>query len=128
MYWRLLLKNNILLVSSDRKIIEIGTKVIKDNFDCILTIVPNGLDAFIECQKKEFKYIITDFKLTFMNGAALVTGIRSRENLNMNTCILILSDTLDEASVNDMEVQKLEFCKKPIDIHQLTQILWHHLG
>ncbi|MBT6326677.1 MAG: response regulator [Bdellovibrionales bacterium] len=122
------MKNNVLLVSSDKEIIDIGPRVIKDNFDCILTTVSNGLDAFIECQKKEFKFIITDFKLTFMNGAALVTGIRSRENLNMNTCILIFSDTLDEASVNDIGVQKLEFCKKPIDIHQLTQILWHHLG
>lgn len=123
-----ILKNNILLVSSDREIIDIGPRVIKSNFDCALTTISNGLDAFIECQKREFKFIITDFKLSFMNGAALVTGIRSRENLNMNTSILILSDTLDEDSVNDMGVQKLEFCKKPVDIHKLTQILWHHLG
>jgi YesN/AraC family two-component response regulator len=84
----------------------------------------NGLDAFISCQKEKFDLIITDHKMPFMTGAALIIGLRTRENENKQTPIIMLSGHIDDDMRKNLAIQNVAFMAKPLtpdDLIDLTR-------
>lgn len=116
------MSKKILIVDDEKELIEILETLLEEHFvDVEIDTVCNGLDAFISCQKKQYDLIITDYKMPFMNGAALTIGIRTRENLCKNTHIVVLSGYIDEELKATLNPQKVTFLSKPFEEHVLIE-------
>lgn len=81
---------------------------------CQVYQATNGLDGFIWAQKEKFDLIITDHKMPFMTGAALVVALATRETKNMRTPIIMLSGHIDEKMRKELGIQNIQFMDKPL--------------
>lgn len=117
------MNKKVLLVDDEIDIIDILKSCLEEHFyDLDIEHVSNGLDAFITCQNKKFDLIISDHKMPFMTGAAFVVGIRTRENQNKNTNVIILSGFLDEEIKASLNPQKVSFLGKPFEDSELISM------
>lgn len=106
----------VLVVDDEQDIQEVLANLVTSYFKDIEVITRgNGLDGFIEAQKQKFNLIITDHKMPFMTGAALCVAIRTRENLNKDTSILMLSAFITEDIKKELDIKNIEFMEKPLD-------------
>lgn len=91
---------------------------------CQIYTATNGLDGFIWTQKEKFDLIITDHKMPFMTGAALIIGMRTRDTLNPGTPIIMLSGHIDDGMRKELGIQNVQFLEKPLtpkDLIDLTR-------
>lgn len=85
--------SKVLIIDDEKDIQEIIANLITSYFTD--SIVVNGLDGFIAAQKQQFDLIITDHKMPFMTGAVLAVALRTRENSNKETPIIMLSEFIN---------------------------------
>ena len=91
---------------------------------CEIFRASNGLDAFIWAQKEKFDLIITDHKMPFMTGAALIIAMRTRETKNTHTPVIMLSGHIDDRMRKELGIQNVQFMEKPLtpsDLIDLTR-------
>ena len=74
----------VLIADDESDIATLIAEVVETNFMCRTDVVENGLDAFIMCQENKYELVITDHKMPFMSGAALITAIRTRKNASQS--------------------------------------------
>lgn len=90
---------------------------------CEIVKASNGLDGFICSQKDKFDLIITDHKMPFMTGAALIIGIRTRENENKDTPVIMLSAHIDAEVRKNLAIQNVQFMEKPLTPDDFIDII-----
>lgn len=83
----------------------------------------NGLDAFLACQQVKFDLIITDQMMPIMTGIGLITALRTRQNLNTETGVIMLSGFLDDSIKEKLKEKKISFLSKPFDEKDFAQII-----
>ncbi|WP_052590711.1 response regulator [Halobacteriovorax marinus] len=113
----------ILIVDDEVEILDILEELITDKYMCEVDRASNGLDAFILCQESEYSFIVTDHKMPFMTGAALISGIRTRKNLNMKTPILMLTGFLTDELKGRVDLEDVEFMSKPIQFKTFFELI-----
>ncbi|OUR96178.1 hypothetical protein A9Q84_07400 [Halobacteriovorax marinus] len=113
----------LLLVDDEPEILNFLQKTIEDKFKCQIERAESGLDAFIKCQDNIFDFIITDYKMPFMTGAALVMALKTRNNVNSDTHCLILTAYLTKDLKEQLNVDRVQFLSKPIQLDQLFEII-----
>lgn len=118
----------ILIVDDEPDIRTMITSLIDAKLSmCEITTASNGLDGFIECQKEKFDLIITDYKMPFMTGAAMVIGIRTKENENTQTPIVMLSAFIDTALKVKLKIQNVKFVEKPFTPDDFIDVIRTYL-
>lgn len=120
--------HKVLIIDDEKDICEIVANLVTSYFSDIQVITKNnGLDGFIACQKEKFNLVITDHKMPFMTGAALAVALRTRENQNMDTSILMLSAFITVDIKKELDIKNIEFMEKPLDyesfINRITPYL-----
>lgn len=106
--------HKILIVDDEPDILETLETLIENKLSgCELFKASNGLDAFIACQNENFDLVITDHKMPFMTGAAFVIGIRTRENMNKDVSVIMLSAHIDHELKEKLKIQNVHFVEKP---------------
>ena len=91
---------------------------------CQVYTATNGLDGFIWAQKEKFDLIITDHKMPFMTGAALIVALGTRETMNTKTPLIMLSGHIDSQMRETLGIQNVQFMEKPLtpsDFIELTR-------
>lgn len=114
----------VLIVDDEPQIAELICEVIEKNFMCGADLAENGLDAFILCQENKYQLIVTDHKMPFMTGAALITAVRTRKNASKKTPILMLSAFVTDGLKEELlkkEITKVEFLLKPFREEDLIE-------
>jgi YesN/AraC family two-component response regulator len=94
---------------------------------CETTKAANGLDAFIATQNTQFDLIITDHKMPFMTGAALIIGIRTKITKNKNTPIIMLSGNIDDSLKSNLKIQNVHFVEKPFTPDDFLDVIRTYL-
>ena len=118
----------VLLVDDEPDVIDILESILEEHFYSLdIEKVPNGLDAFLKCQDQKFDLIITDHKMPFMTGAALVVALKSRENKNLDTNVIMLSGFLDEDLKEKLRPRNIDFLGKPFDENALINLITPYL-
>lgn len=113
----------ILIVDDEVEILDILEESLNEKYMCDVDRAANGLDAFILCQENTYDFIVTDHKMPFMTGAALVSGIRTRKNLNQRTPILMLTGFLTSELKEKIGVPDVEFMSKPIKFKDFFEVI-----
>ncbi len=113
----------ILIVDDEGKILDILEETLNSKYMCDIDRADNGLDAFILCQENRYDFIITDHKMPFMTGAALISGVRTRVNMNQKTPILMLTGFLTDQLREKVGIENVEFMAKPINFKDLYEIV-----
>lgn len=118
----------ILIIDDEPDIVETVATLIEVKLPMCETFkASNGLDGFIACQKEKFDLIITDHKMPFMTGAALIIGIRSKEPTNKDTPIVMLSGFIDNEMKQKLKIQKVKFITKPFTPDDFIDIIRTYL-
>jgi CheY-like chemotaxis protein len=115
--------SHVLIVDDEVEIQEYISEVLSSQLLCDIDLASNGLDGFLKCQHNEYDLVITDHKMPFMMGAALIVAIRSKPNKNKETPILFLSAYIDEALKNSLKIDSLTFAEKPITSEDLVEVV-----
>lgn len=105
---------NVLIVDDEVEIVQILEEIVKEAYQCDVQKAFNGLDAFLLCREKEFDLIVTDHKMPYMVGSALISAIRVKENLNRNTPILMVTGYINDASKQASWLTGVDFMTKPV--------------
>jgi YesN/AraC family two-component response regulator len=113
--------HKILLVDDEIDILKFVELILEDKLHCEIQTAMNGLDAYLMATKVKYDLILTDFKMPFMNGAALVIAIRTKENLNKSTPIIMLSAFIDNDLRKSLAIQNIEFLEKPVNSQDLIK-------
>lgn len=113
----------ILIVDDESKILDILEESLNNKYMCDIDRADNGLDAFILCQDNKYDFIVTDHKMPFMTGAALISGVRTRVNMNQKTPILMLTGFLTDELRGKIEIENVEFMAKPINLKAFFEVV-----
>jgi CheY-like chemotaxis protein len=120
--------HKILLAEDEIDILETLEALIEAKLSsCDIVTASNGLDAFIEAQKQEFDLIITDHKMPFMTGAAFVIAVRTKENQNTKTPMIMLSGHIDPELRRKLSIQHVQFVEKPFTPDDFIDIIRTYL-
>jgi DNA-binding response OmpR family regulator len=117
----------VLIVEDEKEVSSLLKDLISDTFGAEVTVTSNGLDGFIACQKTKFHLIVTDHEMPFMKGAALVVALRTRENLNQGTSIIMLSAFINDQMKKDLGLTNIEFVHKPFNNDDLINLMSPYL-
>ena len=120
--------HNILIVDDEPSVLDTVSNLIDARYPATyITKATNGLDAFIATQQKKFDIIITDHKMPFMTGAAFVIAVRTKENLNTSTPMVMLSACIDHGMRKSLSIQNVKFVEKPFTPDDFLDILRTYL-
>ena len=117
----------VLIVEDEKEVSSLVKELVETSSGAEVTICENGLDGFLACQKTKFNLIITDHEMPFMKGAAMVVALRTRENLNQGTSIIMLSAFINEKMKTDLGLTNIEFVNKPFNSDDLLQVMGPYL-
>ena len=118
---------NILIADDEPEILNILKEVIEDKFNCNVVKAENGLDAFLLCVENKYDFIITDFKMPYMNGGALIMALKTRKNFNIATPCLMLSGFITPELKNKLKTDHVYFMDKPMDFEKIFTLITPHL-
>jgi signal transduction histidine kinase/CheY-like chemotaxis protein len=122
---RELKKSKILLVEDNEINQEIMLEFLKEsNLD--IDVANNGQIALQKAKKNSYELILMDIQMPIMDGYEATKQIR---NLNINTPIIALTaNTMKEHIDKACSVGMNEYLLKPIDIHNLYEVLLKYLS
>ncbi|MCP4914874.1 MAG: response regulator [Oligoflexia bacterium] len=103
----------VLIVDDEKGILVALQELIMENFPAEVVKADNGLDGFLRAQKEKYDLIITDHKMPFMLGSAMIVAIRTKENKNKETPIIMLSGYLNDVIKSQLQLGRIEFVAKP---------------
>jgi YesN/AraC family two-component response regulator len=118
----------VLIVDDESEILNILEDEIEDKFMCEVDRAENGLDAFLLSMENKYDFIITDFKMPYMTGAALIMALKTRKNLNTSTPCLMLSGFITEELKAKLEIDHVQFMNKPMELDKICELLSPHLS
>lgn len=120
--------HKILIIEDEPEILKVLVELIETRLALCQTVaVNNGLDGFLACQKEKFDLIITDHKMPFMTGAALIVALRSKEPNNKDTPIVMLSGQIDVELKAGLKIQRVRFVEKPFSNDDFLDIIRTYL-
>lgn len=113
--------HKILIADDEPEILSMIEDTLSSKLSCETIKITNGLDAFIQTQKEKFDLIITDQNMPFMKGSAFIIGVRTKENQNKLTPILMLSGFIDQKIKDSLHMLSVEFLDKPFKNAELIE-------
>lgn len=120
--------HKVLVVDDEPDLQDIVSSLVTSYFKDVEVVTKgNGLDAFLACQNEKFGLIITDHKMPFMTGAALTVALRTRDNLNKGTSILMLSGFITPDLKKELDLKNIEFMEKPLDFDSFVNRITPYL-
>jgi len=111
----------ILIVDDEVYIRELLTLQILESIDCEISEAENGLVAFELCKTNQFNLILCDYKMPIMDGLTFISSLKTQDNLNEITPIIVISSFVDSAKKAEFNFKNIQFMEKPIPMEVLTK-------
>jgi two-component system chemotaxis response regulator CheY len=116
------------LIAEDDYAITLALQtILKNNFNCELTVIHNGEEALSELQKHKFDLILSDWNMPLVTGYELLQQVRNSE-VACNTPFFLLTARADKSSViHAAKAGVSGYIHKPFDridlINKVTEAL-----
>jgi two-component system response regulator TctD len=107
----------ILLVEDDAELAQWLTKALKQRYEFMIDWADDGAAADSRLRQEEFDAVILDLGLPVMDGRAVLTAMRARQE-STPTLILTARDTLSE-KIDSLHEGADDFLAKPFAIEEL---------
>jgi CheY-like chemotaxis protein len=114
---------NVLIVDDEPEICSLVADILTSRLICQCETTYNGLDAFLKLQEKQYDLLITDHKMPFMTGAALIVAMQTKPNLNHSTPAIMLSGHFSKDGLNELNLKNVDFLGKPVKIDELVKLV-----
>lgn len=115
--------SRVLIVDDEKDILEIISDLLSTKLLYQVDTANNGLEGFIKAQQNKYDLIISDHKMPFMLGSALVTALRFYENKNKETPIIFLSAFSSDELKSSLNIPFLHFMEKPINSEKFIKYI-----
>lgn len=114
---------NILLIDDERDLLEVLAEQISSHFEqAQFTKVFDGIDALIYITEQKYDLIITDHKMSKMNGIEFLYNMQNmKSSLNKTSPIIFLSGFIPEVKQQIRESERTLFLDKPYQETDLIQ-------
>ncbi|MCU4674980.1 response regulator [Catenovulum sp. 2E275] len=114
---------NVLIVDDNTSVLNALEKKLISNKHQV-TCAENGLAALSLVQDTQFDFIITDYKMPFMDGIKLIENLLADINIQPHQILLLSTDTSQalEFKVNQLNVQCLA---KPVSAEKVVESMVH---
>lgn len=104
----------IAVVDDEPSITKLLKLDLKDNFDCEVEVFNDSNMAYSKFKEKKFDAIILDHRMPGLTGMEIVKRLRSSQDVNAKTRILLLTGHIDEAeSYDENLLDEVIFLQKP---------------
>ena len=118
-------KNFSVLYAEDNKALRVNaTKLLKKIFDNVDN-ASDGEEALVLLKEKPIDILLTDIKMPKMDGLELAKNVK---NTSPETKVIVMS-AFDEAEylMDAIKVGVFRFLKKPVNVNELTDVLYDAL-
>ena len=108
-------KKQIIIVDDEAEITEFLQQFVEGEVDADIEVFNDPLKALARLKEKKFDVISLDHRMPGITGMEIVKILRSSDNLNAKSRILLVTGNLEEAECNYMELlNEVVFLEKPI--------------
>lgn len=105
-----------ILVAEDDFAITLALKtIIKNNFNCELTITHNGEEAWIEIQKQPFDLILSDWNMPLKTGCELLHDVRTNDSTKLTPFIMLTARADKHSVIDAVKSGVTDYIHKPFD-------------
>lgn len=118
----------VLFVDDEIEMLNLLESEVEEKFMCHVDTATNGLDAFLLCQNTKYDVIVTDHQMPIMNGSAFIISLKTRNNLNEKTPIVMITAFSTEGLDSLPELANVEFIKKPFKFSELIKKIERYLA
>ncbi|MGB0453804.1 MAG: response regulator [Bacteriovoracaceae bacterium] len=119
----------ILIVDDEKEICDIILSFILEVMPTVkFDIAGDGVDAFALCKDKRYDLIITDLKMPIMGGKEFIVALKTKENMNKETRVMIVSGFISKDIREGLRNYGLLMMEKPIDQELLTKNVYQVLS
>lgn len=115
----------ILLVDDEKEILEVLEDLILITFENTeIDTALDGVDATILCSETEYDIVITDFKMSKMDGGELLQNMRKMStSKNKATPAIVLSGFIADAEEKLSQFEAITFMTKPYNSENLLKTI-----
>lgn len=112
-------ETRVLVVDSEREIVEVVQKLLKEHAGYDVHTATSGFTAGMECERFRPNALLLDLHLGDTDARTLVNTVRSHDDLQM-TKIIGMSGKLTDGQVHQLRTSGFDgFLKKPFNIKQV---------
>ncbi|PIK14403.1 response regulator [Halobacteriovorax sp. JY17] len=123
------MKKNILIIDDEPLIRDLIEDSIQRFFTQVnITTANDGLEAYLNTSRFNFDLIITDHKMPFCTGLDFIKKIRTTDNLNSSTPIIVISGYIPEIENEVIVLENLFYLDKPFKTDRLIKYCKITLG
>lgn len=122
-------EKNILIVDDQEEIIEVIRELIELDFeDAIVDTFIEPSKAIDNIKSKAYTVILTDLNMPLMSGMEFIKVIRTTENPNKGTPIIIITGDNNDLNLSLDDYSKLQIVNKADNIPELLEMIGQCLG
>ena len=120
----------VLLVDDEKEILEVLKDLIFISFDNTeIDTALDGVDASILCSEKAYDIVITDFRMSKMDGEEFIQHMRKMDSSkNKLTPVIVLSGFISDAEERLSQFEALTFMTKPYNSENLLETIGQITG
>lgn len=115
--------SKVLVVDDEKEIQEVIKDLLTTRLLYQVDTANNGLEGFIKAKENKYDLIVTDHKMPFMLGSALIVAVRYMDNLNKETPIVLLTAFISDELKASLDIDNIHFMEKPFDSEALVEYL-----
>ncbi len=111
--------SNVLVVDDEVEVCNLLKSVLELELKCQVSLAHNGHEAYQKLKQTKFDLIITDLKMPVMDGAALISAIKTTDTPSKNATIFLVSGHIENTQDGLDIIKDVLFFDKPFDVKQL---------
>lgn len=109
-----------LIVDDEPDIVDILSFFMEEQFDVEIQTARDGEEAWSKAQKDNYDIILTDFQMPRMTGGEFIENLRSEQNPNKDTPVIIISAYGEDADKVLKKWSQIFVLDKPINMTRLS--------
>lgn len=111
----------VLIVDDEKEIQKIFATILKTMGDYEFVFANDGLEAFALSYNQKFDLITLDHQMPFMNGASFLYALRTKENMNRETPVFLISAFIPDIQDSVKTIRNTFFFDKPVNFESLLR-------
>ena len=113
-------KLKALVVDDDQRFGEKMGNILKNSFNCDVTLCFSGIDAIRNAEKEKFQIILLDLKMPGIDGFTVLANVQKN---NPNIIAIVISGVIDVAVTKRTEDMGAWFLSKPVEPKALEHVV-----